>query len=167
MRVTHRHEASVRIFFSWHPDLQRHLWSPTKIGNLALGSSSLNSASDCMSFLFWGWSFHFIASAVEAQLTNLGFSPLLSVTVSFFLFFPPLLSLWSFPHVTSCPRFYYLTHNPSFFSIFLHFNFTCPSLSINSPLPCLYLFSLVFPFPPPTFFLSPLISLFSPSLFPP
>lgn len=118
-------------------------------------SVSFKFAGFCIwvSFLLQSWSFHFIISVVEARLTNTDFSPLLSVTVSFFLlvpslFLPPLPRLWSFLTVTSCPYFCFLTHNPSYFKISLHITLIHPFISIKSPYPCLCLFPLLHHFSP-------------------
>lgn len=53
-----------------------------------------------------------VTSSVEAQLTNTGFSSLLSVTVS--LYSSPTL-LWSLLPVTSSSCFYFPTHKKSFY----------------------------------------------------
>lgn len=116
-----------------------------------------------MWFLFQCWSFHFITSVVEAQLTNTDFSPLLSVTVSFFLLFPslfipPLPPLWCFLPVTSC-SFFCFPSSLQFPYILLSSVPLCP-LNLHFLVSIFSLFCIYFsPFywHPSSFFLPPLL----------
>jgi len=115
----------------------RTFWSrPVEAG-------SINSRSECMwLFLFQDWPLHCVTSAVEAQLTNTGFSPLPSFD-RLFLFLPdPVLS-------STCPCFYFsYTHNPTLHLFTIYFTFISPVLSFKFPLPPFALLSFLPSFAP-------------------
>ena len=107
---------------------------------------------------------------MEAQLTNTGFSPLLSVTVSFFLPFPSLI----IPPLPLCDLFYLSLpvpvsiSSPQSILFYFHLSLSFNSISTSLSLPFLSLLHfLSFLFLFFLFFLFHFILLFLPPLLPP